>query len=401
MRKLEEIGAGIAERLQARQAEIEKIIFDDLRSTAPDPVGDKDPEYAEGLSVAVAAGVGYCLLAIQRGEKQSGPIPAALIEQARRAARSGVSMETMMRRVSIAERLVKKFATDEADDVPARALDQMMSVLGATIDGLMEALAKEYSRVRSPDQGRKEIVRRLLANESVEPAELAGLGYDIHASWHLGVIATGERAESVIGTLKPSFGRRLLLVTQDDGIIWVWFAGTRKPTVAEIERMLSPSEHPGISVAVGEPGQRLDGWRQTHREAQAALLVALCEPRRFARYGECHFLAAARQIDTLAKSLTQKYVIPLRSERDGGATLRKTLRAWVETEGYASSAAKILKVDRHTVENHIRTVERLTGRPLRRSCLTELDVALRLEEFDGAPTLESHRPQGKKPPKKG
>jgi len=160
----------------------------------------------------------------------------------------------------------------------------------------------------------------------------------------------------------------------------VWFAGQQKPEIAEIERMLSPSQYPDTPVAAGEPREGIDGWRQTHREAQAALLVASREPMKLARYAECQFHAAARQIDTLAKSLQHNYLIPLRGERDGGATLRKTLRAWVDTDGYTSSAAKLLQVDRHTVENHIRTVEKLTGRQLRRSCLSELDVALRLEE---------------------
>ncbi len=233
---------------------------------------------------------------------------------------------------------------------------------------------------RAPEQRLKEIVGRLLAGESVDPTEMAELRYDIHAPWHLGLVAAGAQVENIIGSLKPSLGRRLLAVPQGDGIVSVWFSEQQRPELAEIERMLSPNQCPGISVAIGEPREGIDGWRQTHREAQAALLVALHEPHRFARYAECHFLAAAHQIDTLAKSLQQKYLIPLRRERDGGAMLRKTLRAWVDTDGYVSSAAKILQVDRHTVENHIRTVEKLTGRPLRRSCLSELDVALHLEE---------------------
>lgn len=380
----DDVCTGIAERLRARDTEMERIIFEQLQDVVPESNGNNDPEYEKGLREAVQAGVSYSLLAIE-GRGQSESIPSALVLQARRAARSGVRIETMIRRVAVAERLVKKFATEEAHDLPARVLGQMLSSLGATIDSLIEVLADEYNHesertASSFNQHRKEVVCRLLASEALEPAALAALGYNFHAPWHLGIIAAGTRANSMIDRLKARFGRGLLCVPQEDEIIWVWLAGSRKPMITDIERTLSPADHPGISLAVGEPGQGIDGWRQTHREAQAALVVAMCDPHRLTRYAECHFLAAARQIDTLGKSLTDKYIAPLRGERDGGTTLRKTLRAWVDAEGYASSAAESLKVDRHTVENHIRTTEKLLGLPLRRSCLTGLDVALRLEE---------------------
>lgn len=35
----------------------------------------------------------------------------------------------------------------------------------------------------------------------------------------------------------------------------------------------------GVLLAVGEPAQEVEGWRLSHRQAQAALLVALRSPR--------------------------------------------------------------------------------------------------------------------------
>jgi|SRR5580692_5493599 hypothetical protein len=388
-RALEEVCVVVIEWLRSRQAEIEQAIYARIRDAVPVAVRGPNLEHEAGLLTAITAVVSYSLDVIGRGSPWPEPIPPAAAAQARRAARIGASLGIVQRRYIAGHHELGEFVTRGVEQNGFSGNGRVVQHLRRTQESLLEhlvaAIEHEYHQelglmASAPEQRLKEIVGRLLAGESVEPTELTELRYDIHAPWHLGLVAAGAQVESIIGSLKSSVGRRLLVVPEGDGIVSVWFAGQQRSELAEIERMLSPNQCPGISVAMGEPGEGIDGWRQTHREAQAALLVALREPQRFARYAECHFLAAAHQIDTLAKSLQQKYLIPLRRERDGGAMLRKTLRAWVDTDGYVSSAAKILKVDRHTVENHIRTVEKLTGRPLRRSCLSELDVALRLEE---------------------
>jgi DNA-binding PucR family transcriptional regulator len=85
----------------------------------------------------------------------------------------------------------------------------------------------------------------------------------------------------------------------------------------------------------------------------------------------------------LGRSLRQKFLMPLAGQRDGGAILRQTLRAYIDAHGGATTAAKALKVDRHTVENRLHTVEELIGCALY-TCLAEIDVALHLKELDGA-----------------
>jgi DNA-binding PucR family transcriptional regulator len=91
------------------------------------------------------------------------------------------------------------------------------------------------------------------------------------------------------------------------------------------------------------------------------------------------------QDDLLATSLRQLYLEPLAEERDGGETLRETLRAYFAAERNVSSAAAALSVNRHTVTSRLRTIEKRLGRPLS-TCATEIDAALRLEDL-GHPTL--------------
>jgi sugar diacid utilization regulator len=238
----------------------------------------------------------------------------------------------------------------------------------------------DETHTRATEQRRTETVLKLLSGETVDPADLAELDYEVHASWHLGVIAIGVGAEEFLGRLKAHFGRKLLVVSLD-GRVCAWLGGQERLAAADIERLSINSHKP--LLAIGEPGRGIDGLRLTHDQAQEALGVALRKPERFARYADGRVLAATVQNDTLARSLRQKYIIPLRSQRDGGATLRRTLRAYIGLECNATSATEVLKVGRRAVKSRVHTVETLIGCALG-ECLGELDAALQLEELDRA-----------------
>jgi DNA-binding PucR family transcriptional regulator len=132
------------------------------------------------------------------------------------------------------------------------------------------------------------------------------------------------------------------------------------------------------TLAVGGVRRGLDGWRQTHYEAREALPLAVREPGRPVRYTEGPLLAAALENETLATWL-REFLLPLRSRPDSGLGLLQTLRAYIDTGCNRSSAAATLNVRRQTVTTRLRTVEVLLDRELR-TCLAELDTALRLAE---------------------
>ena len=98
------------------------------------------------------------------------------------------------------------------------------------------------------------------------------------------------------------------------------------------------------------------------------------------------------QEDTLAASLRSLYLEPLEAERDGGATLKETLRAYFRAERNVSSAAGALGVNRNTIASRLRTVEERLGRSLA-TCGADLEVALDLAELDvPSPTQHTARP---------
>lgn len=385
-----ETRARLAARLRSRAPAIERAIFAHLRdvvaSGIPSPA---DPDYVTGLRATIAATVDYVLSGIEREPDHAEPIPSAAVVQAHRAARNGVGLDTVLLRYAAGNRLVVGYVMAEADHFPTEALRQVLDMQGALLERLTAEVTTEYKRElaragRSGEQRRAELVRRLLAGEAPGTTEL---NYELDG-WHLGLIAAGPNACQALRELAADADRQLLTVTRGEESIWAWLGGHRRLNVDDFERLHKGKHRADVTLAVGEPSQGIDGWRLTHQQAQAARLVALRRPRPLTRYAEEMLLAAALQDETLARSLTEIYISPITAQRDGGAVLRETLRAYLKAGCNASSAASALGVVRHTVESRVKTVEQLLGRPLS-SCLTDLEVALRLHVLahDTAPRI--------------
>lgn len=145
--------------------------------------------------------------------------------------------------------------------------------------------------------------------------------------------------------------------------------------MARVERILSTAMTGEVSLVLGEPRRGLSGWRLTHQEAEAALLVAQHSPAPLMRFAEHALLALVLQNQSLVSSLLGVYLPSL-----GSPVARETLRAYFSAGCNAATAAAKLEIDRHTVERRLRAIETRLGRQLR-SCHAELEVVLRLEEL--------------------
>lgn len=397
MGSLEETRAGLVERLRVRRAEIEDAIFAHARA-ALDITRAEDAEYVVGLRAAVAAAVEFVLNGIELGEDSSGPVPSEVISQAQRAARSGVDLETVLLQYAAGHRLLARHVLAAADDLPSGSLGPVLDLQGLLVERLMAEVSSEHKRElararRSPEQRRAELVLGLLAGERLGTAEL---GYCLDA-WHIGVIATGIGAGDAVREIAASADRQLLSVSRGgEQTVWAWLGGKRRLEIFDLESLVPAENGPGVSLAIGEPGSGADGWRLTHRQAQAARLVALHRGGREGvtrtRYAEDMLLAAALRDETLGQSLKQTFLSPLTSQRDGGVTSIQTLRAYLAAGCNASKAAIPLGVKRHTVENRLGTAQEHLGRDLD-SCLVELEVALRLEQLDSVTAGEQPPPQ--------
>ncbi len=379
---LETVSADVVGRLRARLPEIERAIFATLRASLSDPAGGGDAEYVRGLRVTIVAVLDYALTGIETEDGWSAPIPSAAIVQARRAARNGVGLETVLLRYTIGNRLLGDFIMEEVDRLPSQVSRQLLNTQGTLVERLMAAVSAEYKLEieragRSLDQRRGERVLRLLAGEPIVPGEF---DYKFEDVWHLGMIATGVRAPEAIRALGSGLDCEVLSIARDEKTIWAWLGAENRLPPSDVEPRLSAMVNIGVSLALGEPSRGVQGWRLTHRQAQAALLVALHRPQGVTRYADDMLLAAALQDETLATSLREIYMSPLSSQRDGGIVLRETLRGYFDVTCNAATAAVKLKVDRHTVERRLHKIEERLGRLLP-TCQTELEVALRLHDL--------------------
>jgi diguanylate cyclase with GGDEF domain/PucR-like helix-turn-helix protein len=397
---LKRVRAGVVARLRERRGELVQAIFARVSDGAFGPVGVRDAEYMAGLRAAVGAAVEHGLQGIERGEEEDGspptPIPLAVLEQARRAARLGVSLDTVLRRYVVGHTLLEEFVMEEADRgvLP----DEKSAVPGAlraqamVLDRLLAAITSEYGdelerAERSPERRLLESVRSLLAGERVDGVGVE-LGYELDGE-HVGVMARGAGAREALRGVAGELDRRLLCVDCGEGTVWAWLGGQRGLEMAALEQALAKLG--GVSFAVGEPARGLAGWRLTHQQAQAALVVALRRPpRRSTRYGDVALLATALNDEALARALVDVYIAPLDDASDRGPVLRQTLRVYLDAECSVSSAAVALNVARSTVEKRLRMVEDKLGRSLH-PCPAELEVALGLHELGGTAVIWTER----------
>jgi PucR C-terminal helix-turn-helix domain len=374
----------IAKRLRGRQAEIEEAIFSRVDAVS-DSTGTDDPAYVAGLRAAVSAGVEYGLA---DPEWLPQP-PPAVLAQVRRAAELGVGLEVVMRRLVAGHGSLVDFMMEEAycgvGQVDHRVPRRMRKAQEALLARLTDAAASEHRRVLSllvdsPERRCANLVRALLDGQH---ADCRGLAYELDSGWHLGMIATGPGVREALSKLQMRLGCELLLVPGQQGGSWAWLASARRDRLSEIGR-LSGQLPVGVIVAIGEPRQGLGGWRVTHEEAKAALLVALCRGEGMTRCADVLLEAALLKDSQLAVLAREVYLSPLEDLlRDGAGVIHETLRVYFASGNNVKVTAARLEVDRRTVWYRLDKVAKRLGFPCE-ICRAELEVALRLAALDDA-----------------
>ena len=387
--RIEEIRTGLAARLRARRAEIEQATLTRIHSVS-DASEISEPEYAEGIRAAVGAALDHGIDAIEYGEDRAPPIPPVLLVQARLAARHGIGLETVLRRYLAGYTLLGDFLIEESagsGSLDGSALRRLLRAQAGLFDRLFTAVSEEYSRERQAQQGsveqrRAERVQRLLAGELLDASELA---YDFDA-WHLGLIAAGPGIRERVQAFAASLDCRLLAIRRSEGTVWAWLGSGRGFASSEVDQALTSVRSSSRALALGEPGEGLSGWRLTHRQAKAAMTIALRGAEDCVRYADVSLLASVLQDDLLSTSLQELYIAPLLAERDGGELACRTLRAYFDAGRNVSSAAASLKLSRETVRTRLRAIEERLGATLDHRGV-ELEMALRLRSTDSASDL--------------
>lgn len=379
-RSFSEAREDIYDRLRARRAEILDALLIRVQ-TVSGPPADLGPEYAEGLRAAITDTLDYNLAATGLEEGKAPQAPAALLAQARRAAHSRVSLDTVLRRCIAGQALLTDFMVEEATSsgLDADSLRRLLMARAALIDHLVLAVGAEYSREslrsRSTAEQREEQVKGLLDGE---PVDVSQIPYHFEQN-HLGAVARGPSASSAIRRIAAPFKDHLQVIDRRDHTVWAWF-GSKAPIDLDELRERCRSE-PQIEIALGEPSRGLSGWRLTHRQARAAFSIGLRTGKSPVRYADVALLISISRDELLCSSLHALYLAPLRRSRDGGRVAHETLRAYFAAKRNISSAAAILGVNRRTVANRLHAIEDQLGRSLDRDS-AEIESALRLHDLE-------------------
>jgi hypothetical protein len=276
------------------------------------------------------------------------------------------------------------FVIQETDDLSAlrEVLRHILSTQAGLLEGLIASIVNEYAlehqRIqRSPKHRLALRVQRLLVDGPVGSSELGG--YKLEA-WHLGIIAKGSTADQSIQGLAAKLGCQLLSLPSSGGTTWAWLGSQRRIGIDDIAHLLqhNPNRPTDVSLAIGEPGHGVLGWRMTHRQAQEALSVTFRQPRALTPFIDVALIAPWVQNEAVAHSLVETFLSPLDGRGCSGETLRDTLRAYFKARHNASAAASALGVTPRTMHNRLMMVKEALGSVLDER-QPELELALRLD----------------------
>jgi hypothetical protein len=387
----EEVRRGVVIRLRSRISEIAEAIVAATRGAALDPAGQIDRSVEDGMLGAVSAALAVALRGVEYGDGYVTPIPFEVVAHAHQAARCGVDLGTLLRYYTTGHAVVGAFVLEEADRGGTLGHSEVLRCVHRTqarlLDRLIVSISEKYSRealriAQSPDERRAETVRQLLAGEPVTSMDL---GYDLDV-WHVAVIGTGLGVGQAIRGMAAGLDSRVLCVPYDAHGVWGWLGGTRDAVGTDIERLLSTRWPAGISLALGNREQGAEGWRDSHWQAQDALLVSQCRgPQPLTQYADVAFLAPWLRDKRRARWLVEMYLSPLDNCGGSGVKLRATLRAYFAAGHNASAAGQALNVTRRTIRNRMNLIHRQLG-PLLTERQAELELALQLDELQDAIT---------------
>jgi hypothetical protein len=241
----------------------------------------------------------------------------------------------------------------------------------------------EYTRardreIRSEEQLRIQLVRDLLDGHH---ADASTLGYPLDA-WHIAAIGTGRDTEDALQQLAGTLKAQLLIVAADAFTWWAWLDVTqthRPRTHRQLPSLTLPS---GSTLALGEPGEGRDGFRQSHQEAQYAALIGARRCESVTRYGDVALESLGLANPERARAFVTRELGPLSNDDRRSRILRETLIAYFATAQRGSSAALVLGVHERTVGNRLRAIDQMIGHSVV-SRRAEIETALRINELLG------------------
>ncbi|MEU6084923.1 helix-turn-helix domain-containing protein [Streptomyces sp. NPDC047108] len=267
-------------------------------------------------------------------------------------------------------------AAKEAAIPPDSALQLLRSACRRLLEhtsGLIDTVTDEYMEALRNNETDENALRlhavQAVLNES--GAQVGQAPYDLDAE-HVAVVASGAAARAVSAYARER-GPYAVATFVDEDVVWAWFSsvGPRQVRDAVLARTRSGE------MGIGAAAKGVDGFRQSHRQAQAAYRVC----GQTDQTGTC-FADVIPESIALAdldstRGLVQRQLGRLALDGTREAVLRETMVVYLESGQNARAAAAKLGLTERTVANRLQAVRTLLPPSAEPSSL-ELALALRL-----------------------
>jgi DNA-binding PucR family transcriptional regulator len=395
--------AETAERLHGQLAELASVMHRSLEDQIPELRGEE--RITELLGPSVEGNVDTILRALRYGiAVERVESPTAALEYARRLAQHGIPVNALVRAYRLGQRLMNELvfsevrALDISEQMRYAVIEAITATLFEYIDWISQQVVVVYEDERerwleNQNSIRALRVREVLSATKTVDVDAASASIRYALRWHhLALVvwypdASAEGSE--LGRLQR-FLRELgeavgadagpLFVAADRTCGWGWlpFRAATVDVAAKVRRFVLTQPDPP-SVAIGTVAGGVEGFRQSHREAESAHRVALIakrEPTVIATTDAGLSIAALVSGDIAdTRSWVVKVLGDLAGDNDNDARLRETLRVFLGCGSSYKLAAEELNLHANSVKYR---VGRAIARRGREIDADRLDVELAL-----------------------
>jgi DNA-binding PucR family transcriptional regulator len=264
-----------------------------------------------------------------------------------------------------------------------------------SIESLIEIFFEERQRELDGSATRRaELVMAILAGEDVDDARgMSELSYPL-PGWHTSFLAwtskvderTGASLRLAADAVAKCFpASQLLTEMAGSRDLRGWVATRLAPTAEALEQLRS-IDIPGVSVALGVPGEGQHGFRSSHADARAAQNLAMTSQNapRFIEYRSVEILSLAMADRDALVRMVRREVGPLCGSDKNLEPVRETVLTFLTNRMNVEATAEKLHVHGNTVRYRLAKAEELLGCPLAERP-RQIELALQYVAHFGAP----------------
>jgi DNA-binding PucR family transcriptional regulator len=402
--------AKVGERLGELARRVQQMLVTEIAE-----LGD-DAQLMELLHDSVEGNIDTVFSAIRHGIPiERVEPPTAALEQARRLAQRGVSVNALVRAYRLGHKAVLHVVRDEVrasgleSQLSLDVFGQISEITFGYIDWITQQVLSTYQSERDRWMENRNSTRALRVRDVLNGDEIdvdamsAAIRYPLRRI-HLAMLvwcnetADGDELalmERFVRQLAQSIGAResslFIPVDRLTGAAWIPLPPAAAPDAVARIRAFTQTAKVAPLIAVGNPLPGIDGFRRSHRQAQDSRAVAIATgaaARQVTAVSDPGLAVAALLGDDVAaaSAWVGEVLGPLASPAESDERLRETLRVFLGAGSSFKAAAEELHLHVNSVKYRIgRAIER-RGRPIADDRL-DVEVALLLCHWFGAAIL--------------